>query len=218
MHVEEAHWINRILERIPAEELTPVLNMGSSTADFRLREQPHIDRFVFAPLRKRGVRVVNQDIKEAAGVDVVGNLMDPRFVEKLRAMQFRTLLCNNLLQHVPDPKVLMRRVFDLLPIGALLVVTGPSAYPKHLDPIDTMFRPSPDEILRLFGDVQIVEMQEMNVGTILSSYVHHPLGFARLVLRASVPFIRHAGWVTAVNKLTWLLRTRKLYLVALRKS
>ncbi len=218
MHLEEARWINRILERIPAEELTPVLNMGSSTADYRLREQPHIDRFVFAPLREKGVRVVNQDIKEASGVDVVGNLMDPRFVEKLRAMQFRTLLCNNLLQHVPNPKVLMRRVFDLLPVGALLVVTGPSAYPKHLDPIDTMFRPSPDEILRLFGDLQIVEMQEMNVGTILSSYVHHPIGFARLVLRASVPFIRHAGWVTAVNKLTWLLRTRKLYLVAVRKS
>ncbi len=218
MHVEESHWINRILERIPAEQLTPVLNIGSSTDDYRFHEQAHIDRLVFAPLRERGVHIVNQDIKKAVGVDVVGNLMDPLFVEKLRAMQFRTLLCNNLLQHVLDPKVLMRRVFDLLPVGALLVVTGPSAYPKHLDPIDTMFRPSPSEILRLFGDVQIVEMQEMNVGTVLSSYIHHPLGFAQLVVRASVPFIRHAGWVTAVNKLTWLFRTRKLYMVAVRKS
>ena len=61
----------------------------------------------------------------------------------------RTVFCNNVLEHVPDPALFAQRCFDLLPPGGRLVVTVPRSYPHHRDPIDTMFRPTPDEICAL---------------------------------------------------------------------
>lgn len=87
MHLEEAKWIKSVLDRIPDNELGPVLNMGSSAEYYRLQEQPHIDSIVFEPLRKRNIRIVHQDLKQAKGVDMVGDLMDPCVTNKLKELK-----------------------------------------------------------------------------------------------------------------------------------
>ena len=71
---------DRLAELDPAQR-SPLVNVGSSTGEFREVRQPHIDRIVFAPLRAAGVEVVHADVKAAPGVDLVGDLTEDRVLE-----------------------------------------------------------------------------------------------------------------------------------------
>ena len=217
MHVAEAQWINSYLGRFSARELSPLLNVGSSTESFRTIQQPHIEELLLRPLRSRGIEVVNQDIKDAAGVDLVGDLTDPNFAASLAKLEIGTLLCNNLLEHVPQRSAIVDALLAATPRGSVIVATGPSRYPKHLDPIDTMFRPSPGELAALFHTTKVEEMAELDVGSVVSGYSNDALGLVRLLLLAGMPFGGFPRWVTAVHKVAWLFRVRKLYCVAMRK-
>ena len=161
---------------------------------------------------------MNQDIKEAAGVDLVGDLTDPSFAASLGKLKPRALLCNNLLEHVRQPAAIIETLLAVVPRGTVIVATGPSRYPKHLDPIDTMFRPSPGELASLFHTTKVEEMTELNVGSVVSGYSSDALGLLRLLLLASMPFAGYRRWVTAANKVAWLFRVRKVYCVAMRKT
>ncbi|HXJ02291.1 MAG TPA: hypothetical protein VNH44_13795, partial [Micropepsaceae bacterium] len=59
MFETEAAWLETLLRERTAEELSPLLNVGSSTADFREVEQPWAERRLFAPLRARGIKIVH---------------------------------------------------------------------------------------------------------------------------------------------------------------
>ena len=73
MFVEEAQWIRAVLEECGPSAGT-VIDLGSSTEEFRRLQQPHIDYFVFLPLRRRRLSIVHVDAKAADGVDVVVDL------------------------------------------------------------------------------------------------------------------------------------------------
>ena len=57
MHRLESRWIGDHLARLPDERLFPLLDIGSSTNDFRTRVQPYLEQNIYAPLRARGGRV-----------------------------------------------------------------------------------------------------------------------------------------------------------------
>ena len=73
----EAEWLGERMARIPDKDLFPLLDLGSSTLEYRTQTQPYIERNIFAPLRARGGVVYHLDMKSDPGVDVVGNLEDP---------------------------------------------------------------------------------------------------------------------------------------------
>src|SRR5262249_48186498 len=84
-------------------DISPLLNLGSSTGAFRERSKPHIERELFAPLRAAGVDIVHSDLKLAEGVDLAGDIMNPGFRTVLHGRGFRCLLVANMLEHVRDP-------------------------------------------------------------------------------------------------------------------
>jgi hypothetical protein len=51
MMIKEAAGLGSRLEHIPADELCPILDIGSSTSVFRTKTQPWIEGEVFAPSR-----------------------------------------------------------------------------------------------------------------------------------------------------------------------
>jgi hypothetical protein len=151
MFVEEARWIRRQLESLPLQAGDRVLDIGSSTREFRTVEQPHIEHEIFAPLNARGIHVVHMDAKQDDGVDVVCNIADPSDVP-LGALdeRFQVVICANLLEHVTDRPAVAARVAQLVAEHGYLVVTVPRVYRYHADPIDTHWRPTPDEVTKLF--------------------------------------------------------------------
>jgi len=61
------------------------------------------------------------------------------------------VLCCNILEHVQDARGFADIVSRLVPADGYLVVSVPHSYPFHADPIDTLFRPAPDEVVTMFG-------------------------------------------------------------------
>ncbi|MFY0534931.1 hypothetical protein [Nannocystis pusilla] len=132
----------------PRRGAVPLLNLGSSDLHFRTEVQPWIDREVFAPLRARGAAIVHSDLKTLPGVDIAADALSEAGLSRLRAVGARAILCCNMLEHVTDRAALAERLAALVPAGGLLVVTVPFSYPYHPDPIDTYYRPDPEDMSR----------------------------------------------------------------------
>jgi hypothetical protein len=175
MRKKEAVALGRMLSELPAHAIDPVLNLGSSTGQFRRIEQPHIDRHIFRPLGERGVRVVHADLKAGEGVDVVGDIYDPAFRAEIGRIRPRLAICSNLLEHLEDREGFVRLCDELVPPDGYLLVTVPFDYPYHLDPIDTYFRPSPAEIAVLLPGYTAVWSDVVEDGSFRSDWRAMPL-------------------------------------------
>ena len=141
----------RIREILLAQgEISPLLNLGSSTRAFREQAKPHIERELFAPLRAAGVSVFHSDLKQADGVDLAGDIMDPALRADLKAVGFRTLLIANMLEHVRDRDAVTAACEEIVGPGGLILATVPSSFPYHADPIDTGYRPPPEALAAAF--------------------------------------------------------------------
>ena len=155
----EARRLCRIL--LDQEEVSPLLNLGSSTRHFREVVQPHIARELFEPLERSGVAIVHSDVKPAEGVDLVGDILDPVVKGALTARKFKGLLVANLLEHVREPSAVAAACEEIVGPGGLVLATVPSSYPYHADPVDTLYRPSPPELAGLFERSEILFAEEL---------------------------------------------------------
>lgn len=205
MFEAEARWLCTAIERFAPERLSPLLNLGSSTAVFRHEIQPWTERRLFAPLRARGVEVVHVDKRDEPGIDLSADLADPAAVPRLQALAPRALLCCNLLEHVEDPGLLARHCLAVLPPGGLAFVTVPFSYPHHRDPIDTMYRPSPAQLAALFADARLLDGVVLGAGLSYRDEVRRrPWLLLRHAARFPAPFLSWEKWRRSMTKLYWL--------------
>ena len=142
-------------------EVSPLLNLGSSTRAFREQAKPHIERELFAPLCAAGVEVFHSDLKQAEGVDLAGDIMDPAVRAALKARGFRALLIANMLEHVRDRAAVTSACEEIVGPGGLILATVPSSFPYHADPIDTGYRPTPAALAAAFRGSEPVLTEEL---------------------------------------------------------
>jgi hypothetical protein len=187
----EAGWLATQLGRYDAGSLSPLIHVGSSTRDFRVREQSWIHELIEVPLERAGVEIVNTDLKSADGVDIAGDLSDPAVSEAVRARSPRSVLCANILEHVADAAAFARACCDLVEPGGLLFVTVPRSYPRHDDPIDSLFRPSPPALHALFSGTELLVSETLDCGSFRDDLRRDPLSYARHP-RA---FVRMSPWL-----------------------
>jgi hypothetical protein len=205
MFEAEACWLRRALDTFPTERLSPLLNLGSSSAVVREAVQPWIAAEVFCPLRNRGVETVHVDMRELPGVDVRADLTEATDVRRLHALRPKALLCCNLLEHVLEPERLAQHCLDLLPSGGLAFVTVPFSYPYHRDPIDTMYRPDPAELSELFAGARPLHGTILGAGVSYRDTVRErPWILLRHVWRFPVPFLSVEKWKRSMARLYWL--------------
>ena len=206
MFETEARWLCAALDRYTPERLSPLLNLGSSTAAFREQTQPWTEQSLFRPLRDRGVEIVHVDTRDEAGIDLRADLTDPADLPQLLALRPRALLCCNLLEHVTEPDRLARHCLDILPKSGLVFVTAPFSYPYHRDPIDTMYRPSPAELEALFAGARLLDSAIIGAGMSYRDDVRRrPWILLRHVARFPAPFVSLEKWKRSMAKLYWLV-------------
>jgi len=197
----EARWLRGALDAYPPERVSPLVNLGSSDRTYRETTQPWVERELFAPLRARGIDVTHVDRREGDGIDVRADLTDPDAVATLKAFAPRALLCNNMLEHVISPEVITRNCLELLVSGGLAFVTVPYFYPYHRDPIDTMYRPNPDELAKLFPGARLVEGLILGAGSCYRDELRQRPGlWLRHLARLPAP-IPLAPWRRSMAKL-----------------
>jgi hypothetical protein len=171
MLTDEAAWLQRHLAAIPSDALDPLLSIGSGTAHSREVLQPWIDERIYAPLERRGVRVIHHEYAAAEGVDIAGNIADPQVAAALQEVGAQSVLCCNVLEHLAERGPATDLLASLVEPGGYLIVTVPRHFPYHPDPIDTMFRPSVAELAGLFEGFELEDGEEVACGT-LFSYLH----------------------------------------------
>jgi hypothetical protein len=197
----EARWLRGALDAYPPERVSPLINLGSSDRTYRETLQPWVERELFAPLRARGVAVTHADRREGDGIDVRADLTDPGSLAPLKALAARAVLCNNMLEHVVSPEVIANNCLELLATGGLAFVTVPFFYPYHRDPIDTMYRPDPGELARLFAGARLVEGMILGASTCYRDELRRRPGlWLRHLARLPAP-IPYAPWRRSMAKL-----------------
>ena len=110
-----------------------------------------------------------------------------------------------------DPAQLARRCIEIVGPGGLIFVTVPYSYPYHRDPIDTLFRPSPEALAAIFHPAvmlrgEIVDSRESYRGQVAK----RPLILFRHIFRFPFPFIHFEGWKRSMRKLYWLFNNYRL--------
>ena len=219
MNLLESQWLGQRLTAIPDDALFPLLNVGSSTLEFRVLTQPYIDQNIFAPLRARGGKIYHLDLKRAPGVDIVGNLLDPVLLDRITNMQIRAVMISNLLEHVTDRQRLCDAVMKILPAGGYLFVTGPYDYPYHSDPIDTMFRPTIAEMHAHFPHTTILDRAIIDSGNWRQwNTAERGRPLWRSVARLLVPFYRPAKWWELARQTPYFFKHITAFALILRKK
>jgi SAM-dependent methyltransferase len=176
----EAAWLADRLEELPAESLSPLLSIGSGDARLRTTLQPWIERTVYAPLARRGVEVLHHDLEPAAGVDVAGDLTNPEFLGSLGQLGIRSVICCNVLEHVPDPVQVAAAITRAVGPGGYLIASVPSRYPYHPGPIDTLFRPTTEELQRLFPGLMTATSAEIRCESLVAYLLASPTKWTSL--------------------------------------
>jgi hypothetical protein len=217
MRTQEAAWIGERLRALG--NVRVVLNLGSGTRHFRVVSKPYIDRDIFDPLVKRGARVVHADLKSGEGIDVGGDVFDPAVQRKLCELGADAVLACNIMEHLPrDLRARFPSVLDsLIAPGGVLVITVPYSYPYHADPIDTLYRPSPQELAACFPAYEVLEARTLASESYGDEFVAGgPWRMARKLVRLLVP-LPPKRWLSHAHRMLWMFRPYRLSAVLLRK-
>jgi SAM-dependent methyltransferase len=158
---EESIWIKNVLKETDLSPIKEILDVGSSTKEFRTKIQPYIDKNVFKPLRQQNKSIYYLDQKNDEGIDFVCNMknMDVEEIGK----KFDLVVCCNVLEHVHNPGKLASSLMGLINQNGLLLVTVPQVYRYHPDPIDTMFRPTMNEMVSMFPGLEILRSDVVRI-------------------------------------------------------
>jgi len=218
MFREEARWLADIIYSLQPNSVFPMLNIGSSSKKFRESEQPWIDELLFKPARQKGYSIINVDMKYDLGVDLVGDLCDPIFLQKLSEINIKSVLCSNLLEHVTNREEICQIISSIIPNGGYVFVTVPYQYPYHRDPIDTMFRPNIEELSSLFPDSKIVNGEIVAGGYLVQSTTIVPVIYVlAMFIRLILPIYQPFRWFDSLRYALWLFRKIFVSCVLLEK-
>jgi len=167
-----------------------LLSIGSGETELRAT-QPWLDELVYDPLVRREGRVLHHELHPGPGVDVAGDLTDPAFLEHLGRLGIRSVMCCNVLEHVPEPRRIAAAIEAAVPPGGYAVVTVPSRFPYHPGPLDTMFRPRPEELRELFSGLEVVDASEIRCESLAAYFLRSRT--KRLSLARGVRSLRSRG-------------------------
>ena len=159
MFEQESVWIKKEIEALDLTNVETVLDVGSSSLNYRTVKQPFIDNNIFAPLREKSKKIFHFDSKKQEGVDIIGEINTIDEIDKT----FDLLLCCSLLEHVAEPDKVADKLMKIINKGGYAIITVPRNFIYHLDPIDTGFRPTPNNLAALFKNFKIIKKHLLEI-------------------------------------------------------
>lgn len=214
----EARWVGTALAGIDFDGgQIECLNLGSSTRQFREREQPFIHEFIFRPLEGRCV-ITHCDMKKADGVDLIGDLADPAFVARLSRLRFDLIICTNLLMHLEQPELVYELIQKSLRPGGRLILTTPALYPYCGDPVDSKYRPSAEEIIAQLPALTPIKYETLVLKSRhADSLLKSPRSLVALLANVLFPFWGLKKWRRTASDLPHLFHNYKVACVLMVK-
>jgi SAM-dependent methyltransferase len=172
MFIKERDWIQ---EGISSLELfrppIKVLDIGSSTKQYRTEKQPYLGE-LYQSLIKKGFSISTLDMDPQTNADFILDISDENFPN---IGKFDIVLACNILEHIRREKfqTAINNIKKLT--SGILIVTTPLFYPWHFHPIDNSLRPTPEEISGFFGsDFKILRADSWEDEHYLQRYSSNP--------------------------------------------
>jgi len=179
----------RAVERALAEHARgDCLDAGSGRSPFRRR------------LERRGCRVTALDVEDRGGADLIA---DVQRMPQVPAGRFATVLCTQVLEHVPRPWRAIGELARVLEPGGHLIVSVPHLSAVHEAP-DDYFRFTRYGLRSLLEDAGCEVLSLDEVGGIVA-FLAHPLSYGLMSLGGGLP-----GVGPVVRWLNYLLLVRML--------
>jgi hypothetical protein len=213
---EEAEWIESELDRLlqQGEVLFPLANIGCSD-EKQLEFQPWV-RDLIGHIQEKGA-LINIDIKDSPGVDMTGDLLDPAFISRLKDKKFGALLCANILTNITDKEKFAASIIDVIHPGSVLIITVSNRYPYVADPVDTLYRPTPEQLKLLFPGTEIVSSSLVESQSYLQLLWGKKKVFVITAARLLVPFYKFKTWWNLMKYLPSIFKPVRSSCLVLRK-
>lgn len=223
MRIEEAQKISSHLRGLNQKVMTShyILNIGSSTSDFRAIHQPHIQSMLIEPCEEAGFSFLHHDIKDGHGIDVHGDLLDPLVLKELLEVNAGVVMACNILEHIPQDRFdsFVSALDQVVRPSAYLAISVPHSYPLHLDPIDSYFRPSPDELALMFPGYVTVVSEVIVSSTYAREFSNLPFrNKLKTLIRVCMPFYKFDTWKCVAHRFAWTFSPFKVAFVLLQKK
>lgn len=164
MLINESLWIGSKLKKILPENPFPVLNVGSSTEKYRKVHQPYVQQNIFNLFGNEKEQVIHLDMKQAEGVDLVGNLYDSNFLEKIKKIKVKTVFCNNILMYLEKEQRenLADIFYEILDSGSYLLISNSYMFPAAPDPKEAYYRNNAEEMYKdLFSRFKLLDLKDV---------------------------------------------------------
>ncbi|MDD1413676.1 methyltransferase type 11 [Dolichospermum sp. ST_con] len=215
----EAQWLGKMIYSLDENTVFPLLHLGSSREKFRDQEQPWIHEFLFKPAKINGNLVIHADLKQDTGINLIGDLNDPQFLQTISELNIKSVICSNLLEHILNKAEICQNISSIIPVNGYLFLTVPYQFPLHLDPIDTLFRPNIEQLCELFPDLEIVNAEIISGGKLYKCTSIPPILYVMLmIIRLLLPMYQPLRWLNSLRYSLWLFRNISVTCVVLKKT
>jgi len=200
---EESLWIGKKIKTITETKSFPILNIGSSTKEYRTVKQSFIQKNIFDLIPDETRNVVHLDMKAAEGVDLVGNLHDQAFLEEIKQYKVKTILLNNVLMYLEDKErqALCHSLDEILEKNGYIIVTNSHVFPPAHDPVESYYRASPENIHQeLFPNYKLLDTEITSTYYTYAKYLKaNPKVLPVKIARFFLPFYKYKEWKFMLN-------------------
>lgn len=221
MRLEESVCIQNYINLLIANA-TPIhcLNIGAGNLEDQRLTKPWISANVFRSLNATGCKIIHTDFVPYNGIDVITDLSNPRCLEFADHLEGpKVILCSNVFEHLQSGvrKTAITAIQGALQPGDYLIVSVPYKYPFHPDPIDTLYRPSSDELSSLF-DLEWVSKDSISCGSFGTDLKGMSITKQlRKILKPLWPFQKPSKYLSNLHRLTFITRPYRISLVLGKK-
>ncbi len=214
---EEAEWIKYELDRMLNDgvQLFPLGNVGCSD-EKQDSFQPWVNELT-SFIDQNGVKM-NIDIKDSPNVDLIGDLLDKKFIDQLKNEHFNSVLCANILTNIEDKYKFAHSILEVIPVGGILVVSVSNRYPYVADPVDTLFRPSLSELKTLFPKTDILSSALVESASYAKLLWSKKKTLVITLARLMVPFYKPKTWWNLVKYIPHAFKPVRSSCLILKKN
>ena len=204
MLIKESQWLASAVQDLDLQPGCKILNFGSKNKA-ALKYQPYIEENLYNPLKTKGLKIINFDLFPGEGIDIHGDIFDDGIFRSLKNKSISAIFLFNVLEHVKDIKSICNKVESLIARGRYILISVPYKYPRHFDPIDNMFRPTPVEIKELFTNCEEVRSEIVKDFGYSYYLKTNRLVALKFLFRLMTPFYKLNVWRnTIITKLKYL--------------
>jgi SAM-dependent methyltransferase len=161
--------ITELEKHLPRNAKT-ALDVGSEGEEYRNIRQPWNKKF-YDYLAGRGIKVFTMDLDPEAKPDFIQDITVPILGDDI----YDLVIATHLLEHVPTEsfQTVVSNLEKLVADSGHLLVSVPHKYPYHERPIDTMYRPTREELRKVFNGT-LLYGETFEVDHTMAQYMNEP--------------------------------------------